>query len=830
MGKYWRAASDELKSQLRVLQYELPTHVYTKYERDLLWSNRHVLAGHSAWVVPLIKSVDDWGDQDAARDGIEILRMRPQYLQNYDAKFSYKTECRRPRKDGYTMDLSKWTMHQGGERDNRRYCYARSNCSVGMCTRHCRSRLSPGQAIQLLSGWQKKGDSSSYWSQSGEEKELLRNISRLQMYYKSLKSLNDGKGAHGKYTKISSLVERKLTAWGDRVKHMSRTSQVPGRMTNPLPAKVRGIIVQTFVKLGEEELLCYLPALIGCLQYTSFNASSPLADFLIARATNERFEKEVHFRTDVYWALVHGSCGQNLDSASAQRHGILCQTLLSKLTEQLAKTNETAIKELRRGYNLVTTLSTTPLDLKGPELSNYIRSQVENEGIFVKAKEYKSAWGSSLLASKIGSGMSYEHGVGENDDDDNSIAVPVCPSKKVNEVLYETAKRLSSAERPFVVKMKHQKNDVIAQVAFKNDCMRKDQVLLNCIRLMDIILKRELGSEAGDYNFETYRVLPTASNAGLVEFVQNAEVLQDIKDSKDWGSMKRYFEKCAEKSVLAGDRAQGASRSPNTAYNVDLLVQKFEENFMRSLAGYCVATYLLGVGDRHRHNIMVTHDGRIFNIDFGWCLGQDPKPFQPALRLTDFLIDGLGGKQSDRYVRFVQLANRAFNALRGHVTLFTTLLLPLTSDYGFTAKEGVINSKQLVEHIYWRYLPGTHDEEASAIFPRRLGGNYDGAYVEQTALVVSDAIHTEVTQRSIQKVVASATYTAASGVSAVVRGLGSKVAAPATAYVAGLVSGAFSGVQKEHPPYASDSEPSAIEEEFVFIDEQVNKDDPVDEI
>ena len=28
--------------------------------------------------------------------------------------------------------------------------------------------------------------------------------------------------------------------------------------------------------------------------------------------------------------------------------------------------------------------------------------------------------------------------------------------------------------------------------------------------------------------------------------------------------------------------------------------------------------YLLGVGDRHRHNIMLTHTGKIFNIDFGW--------------------------------------------------------------------------------------------------------------------------------------------------------------------------------------------------------------------
>ena len=42
---------------------------------------------------------------------------------------------------------------------------------------------------------------------------------------------------------------------------------------------------------------------------------------------------------------------------------------------------------------------------------------------------------------------------------------------------------------------------------------------------------------------------------------------------------------------------------------------------MRSCAGACVSSYVLGIGDRHNDNILVRRSGHLFHVDFARILG-----------------------------------------------------------------------------------------------------------------------------------------------------------------------------------------------------------------
>ena len=100
---------------------------------------------------------------------------------------------------------------------------------------------------------------------------------------------------------------------------------------------------------------------------------------------------------------------------------------------------------------------------------------------------------------------------------------------------------------------------------------------------------------------------------------------------------------------------------PNAPYFVRRDVM---DTYVKSCAGYCVITYLLGVGDRHLDNLLLHNQtGSFFHCDYSFLFGNDPKKYLP-MRVTEAMIYGMGGRESDNYAKFLSLAGSSFLTLR----------------------------------------------------------------------------------------------------------------------------------------------------------------------
>ena len=71
---------------------------------------------------------------------------------------------------------------------------------------------------------------------------------------------------------------------------------------------------------------------------------------------------------------------------------------------------------------------------------------------------------------------------------------------------------------------------------------------------------------------------------------------------------------------------------------------------MESCASYSVITYLLGIGDRHLENLLISDDGKLFHIDFGYAMGEDPKPYPPPFKLNKPMINVFSGKFRNKFI------------------------------------------------------------------------------------------------------------------------------------------------------------------------------------
>jgi len=112
--------------------------------------------------------------------------------------------------------------------------------------------------------------------------------------------------------------------------------------------------------------------------------------------------------------------------------------------------------------------------------------------------------------------------------------------------------------------------------------------------LMDRLLRKE----NLDLKLSPYRILATSASAGAAQFVASTTL-------------------GAAQTKYSGNYILAYLQANNPDKKAPLGVRKEAMDiYIKSCAGYCVVTYLLGVGDRHLDNLLLAPDGILPLIPF----------------------------------------------------------------------------------------------------------------------------------------------------------------------------------------------------------------------
>ncbi|XP_038560944.1 phosphatidylinositol 4-phosphate 3-kinase C2 domain-containing subunit alpha isoform X1 [Micropterus salmoides] len=422
--------------------------------------------------------------------------------------------------------------------------------------------------------------------------------------------------------------------------------------------EVRSVAVSWIDKSSDDELSDYLPQLVQALKFEC-HLKSALVMFLLSRA-----QGNINIAHYLYWLLKDAV----QDPAWGRRYERVLGALLCLCGAKLRA-------ELEKQTHLVTLLGAV-------------------------AERVRQAGGSTRQVA-LQEGLENV----QNFFQRNSCRLPLSPSLVAKELNIKTCSFFNSNAVP--LKLALVNADPLGEeinVMFKvGEDLRQDMLALQMIRIMDRIWLQE----GLDLRIVNFKCISTGKDKGMVELVPSSDTLRKIQ--VEYGVTGSFKDKPLAEWLRKYNPAEDE-------------YEKASENFIYSCAGCCVATYVLGICDRHNDNIMLRSTGHMFHIDFGKFLGhaqmfgsfkRDRAPFVLTSDMA-YVING-GERPTSRFQLFVDLCCQAYNLIRKHSGLFLNLLSLMTSS-GLPELTG----SQDLKYVFDALQPHNTDAEATIFFTRLI--------------------------------------------------------------------------------------------------------------
>lgn len=285
-------------------------------------------------------------------------------------------------------------------------------------------------------------------------------------------------------------------------------------------------------------------------------------------------------------------------------------------------------------------------------------------------------------------------------------------NEKYNITNILTIEELQSNSKPLLIKVqitnnKNNNKKKIKRIIVKKDfSLRKENIVST---LMEILLsKLKIQSYKGRINhfddIPTYKIYMITNDIGIIEYVENSITLRKI-------SLNNYT---IQNYILEN--------------NPDEIISNIKDKFFKSLAISSCLSYILGLGDRHLDNIMINKKGLLFHIDYGYLMENPITNIfgAPIIRVTNEMIDFLGGINSSYYQQFKEYITNVFDIMR----LYTNIILMYYHILGY---ENIIKWDEFKKKISNRFLNGISckDIEIKLISEIEISTNsYSGIFID----------------------------------------------------------------------------------------------------